>query len=284
MGGGTGRRRAAVTALLLLALLAVVGLASRAHTAGGGGSARVLDSDILLEYTLLLIAAAGVVVIPLTVYAFVVGRQDEEIALPPRRNWMLAVLLTMTAIAVVSVVLLAGGYLRHHHGTSSSAPLTPLLNLAGKGTRAPRAVAFDWVPVIVVSALAVAALGAGGLLVARRRRPSRAPGIAGALVLALDETLDDLRCDLDPRTAVIAAYAQMERVLARFGLPRSPSEAPREYLGRVLPGVGAGAVSIERLTDLYERARFSTQTIDGGMKAEAIAALETVRDELRSAA
>ncbi len=264
MGGGTGRRRAAVTALLLLALLAAVGLASRAHTAGGGGSARVLDSDILLEYTLLLVAAAGVVVIPLTVYAFVVGRQDEEIALPPRRNWMLAVLLTMSAIAVVSVVLLAGGYLRHHHRAPSSAPLAPLLNLAGKGTRAPRAVAFDWVPVIVVSTLAVAALGAGGLMVARRRRPSRTPGIAGALVLALDETLDDLRGDLDPRThgdrRIRADGACACALRAPTLAVRGAARVPR----RVLPGVGAGAGSIERLTDLYERARFSTHEIDAG--------------------
>jgi hypothetical protein len=272
-----------LTGLVLLGLLAAVGLASRAHTVSGGGSARVLDSHVLLEYALLLVVAAAVIVVPITVWAFVAGRQEEEVSLPPRRNWMLAVLLTMTAFGIVSIVLLAGGYLKRHHSTST-APLSPLLGLADRGTRAPRAVAFDWVPVIVVSALAAAALGAGGLVIARRRTPRRSPGVADALVLALDETLDDLRADLDPRAAVIAAYAQLEHVLARFGLPRSPSEAPREYLGRVLPGVGAGAASIEHLTTLYERARFSTHEIDGGMKAEAIDALETVRDELRGAA
>ena len=34
----------------------------------------------------------------------------------------------------------------------------------------------------------------------------------------LDETLDDLRAETDPRRAVIAAYARMERALAAFGL------------------------------------------------------------------
>jgi hypothetical protein len=139
------------------------------------------------------------------------------------------------------------------------------------------------VPVIVVSALTAAGLGAGGLMLVRRRKPARSGQVADELVLALEESLDDLRADFDPRTAVIAAYVQMERSLARSGLPRSPFEAPREYLRRVLPGVGAGAASVEQLTALYERARFSPHEIDGGMKIEAIGALEALRNELQGA-
>jgi hypothetical protein len=279
MGGGTGRRRIVLTGVALVGLLAAVGLASRAHTAAGGGRTRAFDADILLEYALLLIVAAAVVVIPVYVYAFVSGRDEERVGLPPRKNWMLAVLLTMTGFAVVSIIVLASGYFRRHHGSPSTQPLKPLIDLANRGAAAPRAVRFDWGPVVVVSVLAAAGLGAGVLMVAKRR-PVRTGGVADALVLALDETLEDLRADLDPRNAVINAYAHMERVLARFGLPRSPSEAPREYLRRVLPGIGAGADSVERLTSLYERARFSTQRIDQGMKDEAIGALEALRDEL----
>ena len=54
-----------------------------------------------------------------------------------------------------------------------------------------------------------------------------------ALADVLDETLDDLRAETDPRRAVIAAYARMERALAAYGLPRRPSEAPDEYLQRI---------------------------------------------------
>jgi hypothetical protein len=282
MGGGTGRRRIVLTGTVLLGLLAAVGLASRAHTAAGGGRTRLLDSDILLEYTLLLIVAAAVVIIPVTVYAFVIGRREEQIELPPRKNWMLAVLLTMTAFGVISIILLGSGFFRRHHGSPRAQPLKPLLDLASRGARAPQAVRFDWGPVIVVSVLAAAGLGAGVLVVARRR-PPRTRRVGQALVLALDEALDDLRADLDPRSAVIAAYAHMERALAHSGLPRTPSEAPREYLRRVLPGVGAGAESVERLTALYERARFSPHEIDGGMKDDAIEALEALRDELQGA-
>jgi hypothetical protein len=213
MGGGMGRRQILLTAFALLGLLAAVGLASRAHTAAGGGSARLLDHDILLEYALLLIVAAAVVIIPVSIYAFVAGRREEEIELPPRRNWMLAVLLTMTAFAVISIVLLASGYFKRHHGSPSTDRLKPLVGLAKRGAQAPRAVRFDWMPVIVVSALATAGLGAGLLMVARRRRPTGSGQVVDELVLALDESLDDLRADLDPRAAVIAAYAQMERAL-----------------------------------------------------------------------
>lgn len=277
-----GRRRIVLTSVALLGLLATVGLASRAHTSGGGGRTRALDNDILLEYTLLLVAAAAVVIIPVTVYAFVVGNKEEQVELPARRNWMLALLLTMSGFAVVSIVLLATGFFKHHHGGASTAPLKPLIALVHRGANAPRVVRFDWVPVIVVSVLAAAGLG-GGLLMVKRSRPERTKRVVDALVGAIDESLIDLHGDLDPRSAVIAAYAHMEHVLGWFGLPRTPSEAPREYLHRVLPGIGAGAESVERLTALYERARFSSHEIDGEMRDEAIAAFEALRDELQGA-
>ena len=53
-------------------------------------------------------------------------------------------------------------------------------------------------------------------------------------MLALDESLDDLRNDPDLRRAIVAAYARMEHALARAGLPRQPAEAPFEYVERAL--------------------------------------------------
>jgi hypothetical protein len=105
-----------------------------------------------------------------------------------------------------------------------------------------------------------------------------------ALIAALDDSLDDLRNEPDPRLAVIAAYARMERALAFEGLARRKAEAPREYLARTLPALGAGAGSVARLTALFEEAKFSPHDVDAGMKDEAIDALEALRDELRAAA
>ncbi len=75
----------------------------------------------------------------------------------------------------------------------------------------------------------------------------------------------------------------MERTLAARGLPRRETEAPLEYLGRVLDAVQASAHSVRRLTQLFQRARFSTHEIDAGMKEDAIEALSGLRAELEVA-
>jgi hypothetical protein len=99
----------------------------------------------------------------------------------------------------------------------------------------------------------------------------------------VDESLDDLRAEPDPRRAVIAAYARLERVLAAHGLPRKPSEAPFEYLTRMLTNLLVSDRAARALTDLFERAKFSQHAVGPEMKEQAIDALETVRDDLLAA-
>ena len=79
---------------------------------------------------------------------------------------------------------------------------------------------------------------------------------------------------------MIAAYARLERVLAAHRLPRRPAEAPLEYLARMLDDLAVSPEAARRLTDLFERAKFSQHAVGREMKEEAIAALETVRDDL----
>ena len=122
----------------------------------------------------------------------------------------------------------------------------------------------------------------------RRPRARRARGelhseLAEAVAEAVDESLDDLRAEPDPRRAVIAAYARLERVLAAHGLPRKPAEAPLEYLGRMLAGALRLRQAAAPLTDLFERAKFSQHAVGPEMKEQAIDALETVRDDLLAA-
>ncbi len=107
---------------------------------------------------------------------------------------------------------------------------------------------------------------------------------AETLSAALDESLAELRAEPDPRRAIIAAYAHMERALAAAGLPRRPAEAPLEYLERALVDLDATAASASRLTDLFRVAKFSDHPLDAQAKEDAIDALEAVRDELRATA
>ena len=76
----------------------------------------------------------------------------------------------------------------------------------------------------------------------------------------------------------------MERALAAVGMARRPSEAPLEYLERALVDLDATAASARRLTDLFRFAKFGDRPVDAQAKEDAIAALETVRDELRGLA
>jgi Domain of unknown function (DUF4129) len=267
-----------------IALVATIGLASRAHTPAGGGHTRSISQDILLEYALLAMAALAIVVVPVSLYLFVVGREEMADSLPARKNWALKTFVAITALSSVAVILLAGGYFSRHRSTRDTPVVSQLVGLAKVGTQGTRAVRFDWAPVIVVSALVVLALTAGAWIVLQRRRTEARPDrLSEEIAVALERTIADLRAEPDPRRAVIAAYAQMERALAEAGLPRTAAEAPREYLGRVLPALGASVESVERLTALFERAKFSPHTIDREMKEAAITALESLRDDLRGA-
>jgi hypothetical protein len=281
MGGGKGLRRIVAGAAIGTALVAAVGLASRAHTPAGGGHTRTISQHVLLEYAVLLLAALVVVVVPVAVYLLIIGLGDDEQTLPKRKNWMPALLFWMIGLSVAAVLIVR--YL-HDHGGGQANPVSQLLGLTRHGRKTTEAVRFDWGPVVVVSLLAFLALAAAAWLIREHRRtPSRHTRVAAELAVLLERTIADLRAEPDPRTAVIAAYAQMEHALAGVGLDRRPDEAPREYLGRVLPDVGAQTASVERLTRLFERAKFSPHTIDAAMKDEAIDALESLRDDLRSA-
>jgi hypothetical protein len=91
--------------------------------------------------------------------------------------------------------------------------------------------------------------------------------------------LDGLRRERNPRRAVIAAYAVMEGLMDRDGLPRDVHEAPMEYLGRVTRHGHTRVVSVHRLTGLFQRARFSHRAVDESMREQAIAAVEELADD-----
>jgi hypothetical protein len=142
---------------------------------------------------------------------------------------------------------------------------------------------FQWLPLFVVGSLVVGIGGAMVLMSVRRQRELlAATPIRETLEEVLTETLDDLRREPDPRKAVVGAYSNMERTLAARGVPRQESEAPGEYLTRILDVVGASGHSVRRLTGLFARARFSPHEIDLQMKEEAIDALTGLRAELQA--
>jgi len=66
-------------------------------------------------------------------------------------------------------------------------------------------------------------------------------------------------------------------------LQRRPSETPYEYLARVLLELRVPGDAVRRLTDAFERAKFSRHEVDEPRRRDAIGALVAVREGLQAA-
>lgn len=208
--------------------------------------------------------------------------KEEE----PQRvvDWASVLLLPLLFMSVVALGLAIGWLFDHPAADGGGAGRPKAFRVPGAAPAGGSgdAVPVDWLVFAVIAGVAgvvaCVLLGRGW----RHRRRARR-GASRELVAALDESLEDLEREADPRAAVIRAYARMERSLAVHGAGRRLPETPLEYLGRVLLAVQASQGSATLLTALFQQAEFSSHVIDAAMKREAIAALRDLRDELASA-
>jgi Domain of unknown function (DUF4129) len=278
----------ALPALVVLALVAVVAIAATGSTPSGGNDTRP-PSETLLDT----IFSLGLVAVALGAVLLIYGLSQRkaiarEVASGRYRRTSLVSFLAFFG------VFMAFSYWRlslwepprpdeeqelaFPGETPTPEPTTPNTDPA------PYEPSVSWLPIAVVVGLVIAAAVAY-VISERRAQRARRSGeeLAEQLAIVLDDTLDDLRAEVDPRRAIIAAYARAERVLAASGVPRGAAETPDEYLPRVLAGLELDPQAVERLTALFTRAKFSQHHVDTAMKEEAIGALEQVRDELRLA-
>jgi Domain of unknown function (DUF4129) len=267
-------------AVVLVALVAVGSLRGPLGSGRGRPSypADLVDSLLLLVF--LAMVAAGVLAVVSLWPGWHLDLQRR------RRGSGFGLILPMAAVVVLwllrDLLGLGGGGRDDPPPSTIPAPST---------LEVPAPPAESGILPLIVAGLALAAMI--GIVVAqvladrRRRQPPRSP--AERLVELLDDTLEDLEREPDPRRAVIGAWARMEAGLAAAGVPRRPSEAPFEYAARVLRTALAPAVgplrpdSVHRLTGLFERAKFSRHDIGEADRDQAIAALRAVRRELAEA-
>jgi hypothetical protein len=278
-------RTALLTVLGVLVSLAVVAIASRGSTSTGGGPAR-RASDTLLDVFLSLYVVALIAGAIFFIYLLALQRKTlaarGEAARRHRRD------IAALIVLVLASMLIARNLAGRQVGETVTLPEAPIADAqpgdaAGKSTYEPE---FAWIPVVVtVGLIGLAVFGVWWSERSRRRARggAREELLAEALEAAVDESLDDLRAEADPRLAVIKAYARLESVLAAHGLPRRPAEAPLEYLRRMLESLSVSPHAARDLTGLFERAKFSQHAVGPEMKEQAIRALETVRDDLRAA-
>lgn len=277
--------KAGSLALGLVGLLIVVAFAARGgHPSGDGQFVSRAVPATLQDSFVTLLAIAYVVAIAAVIVLFFKRRPLHA---PHESRWL------RNYIMVLALMLLATlfGYwaIRHGHFGRDNKKAVPVNGQARPGDRltelppgATRPAHFQWPLALGLLGLVIV----GGVMVYIRERRSPSPlradeGLQAGLARAVETTIDDLRRERDARRAVIAAYANMERVLAAHGLARRPAETPLEYLARVLRTLHVRESAVQSLTRLFEYAKFSEHDIDVTMKEEAIAALVAVRDDLK---
>jgi uncharacterized protein DUF4129 len=284
-GRGT---RLALVALGIFALLAIVGFASRS---GFGGSSDARPDPTYVSYAFSIFLVLFVLAIPLTIYVMVL--RAAEAANRRRQSFSRVVLQNVLTFAFFLMLALVVIYIRRihpHFPNFHDSPAAKAVSGAKKpGHRNAYEPVFEW-PVLAV-AIPLLVAGAVAAFVSYGRRKARRRGnvkiardtVAADVAASISDALDDLEAEPDSRRAVIAAYARMEGAFSRHGIPRRPSETPFEYLTRVLLDLRAPADAVRRLTDAFERAKFSRHEIGPPVKREAIDALVAVRDGLQGA-
>ncbi|MDQ6918555.1 MAG: DUF4129 domain-containing protein [Candidatus Dormibacteraeota bacterium] len=267
--------------LAILALAVVIVSASRPGEAGPAAPPSSLETRAAVVRALPILLAIGeAALIALIVWAWRPGGRRAPVQ--GRRRRSLALAIVASFLQTAAAVLFVWYYLRQAAGGPGG-------RLFGNLGRPPNTIAVPgalpagplWLTILLV--VVVLAIASGfvlrGVRLGRRRSPPA--NLAELLVEAVEEGLEELEADTDPRRAVIAAYARMELALARVGLPRAPHEAALEYLDRLLGLLDARGPAARRLTELFQVAKFSDHVVDRQMQLAAILALAELRDHLR---
>ena len=281
-------RRLLPIGLVVTALVVVAGIASHGRPLstgqGSGPTASFFDYVATTFWIVALVTVVVVVVVLLTS-----GKPAR--GAPRRGRWNLVSGLALFFSACGVAYLLSTTKFQDRlrkleqrtHQQQGQQPGTLPHATASPGERRNAQIRWDEVAIVLVL---VAGVGVWLYVRREKRKPLRPLALRrrAAVARALDDSLDDLRDDPDIRRAIIAAYARMERALAGAGLARRPAEAPYEYLTRALTELDAGAGAAGRLTDLFERAKFSHHEPAERMRSDAIDALVAVRDDLQATA
>ena len=206
---------------------------------------------------------------------------------PPRQPWLQALsqVLSMVNFFVIAYLL-----------WKNVMPLADLISPnagggAGDGAlmeRAPDA------PFFITWTFAALALVAGGAAVAlavwltssdrfaRWWRPE--PDVeAPSLIVAVDESREDLRAEPDARRAIVRCYARFERAAAASGLARLAWHTPMEFMTEVLASLPAPRGAVGTLTTLFELARFSDRPLGPAERDRALDALDAIKVTIEEA-
>lgn len=280
---------------LLLALTALL------IADGGGAESPSVRLSVHVPDLLMLAAATAFVLTALIVTWILVSRSgrrlegDNEVleryrrflALPWWMQGLLRLVPILPLIAVVSILAYAWPGLEESFLSFSRRILAPFSDGEALVPAIP-VVSVPWLGWLLgllglVAGLASLALALVLLFaeriadwLERRNRPSPAEPLREAV----DESLDDLAGEPDPRTAIIRCYRRFERFAAGARVPRAPWQTSSEFVLEALARLALPRASVEQLTRLFELARFSDHPLESVERDGARACLEEIRTAL----
>jgi Domain of unknown function (DUF4129) len=271
--------RAAAAVAVVVGLLLVVGASARRPLDGGAAAPSLPTWPLLFVVGVGLVVSAALGLAVLGPIMRVRAGQSGRSAL---RAGPLTLSLSLLVPAAIIALYTTQGTNGERKAIGPPAPATHD-KLAGKPGE--RGADHSTAIAALTAGVGAGVVGFAGLAIVRARRRRAADAEPRAMVAAgARDAAAAAAIPADPRAAVLAAYARMETALASVGLARRPSDAPREYLARLEAGLGGGRAPAARLTELFERARFSPHPVGEDSRAEAIGALETLRIELEAPA
>ncbi|HYB41130.1 MAG TPA: DUF4129 domain-containing protein [Candidatus Methylomirabilis sp.] len=247
----------------LLAGLVALGSESAGRTPGGTTGRLVLE----LPSALVTLTTAAGAVAALLWFAFLLALARRRRLDGPQRRALWGALLfplVMAALALWQRGSPLEGLFR--------GPLAQLARPAPPGPAdaavPPPAVSLPLLGVSVGALLLAAALASLGiaswLLLGDRLAEwlaSASPGERHSVGAAVEESLEDLLAETDPRRAIVRCYRRFEQVLARSRLPRAPWQTSLEFMREALRRLPVPAEAAQRLTRLFERARYSDEAM-----------------------
>jgi hypothetical protein len=310
--GSTGR------ALALAGLLFLAAVTLRGYLPGVERVARETPTDnpvALVVVVVLLLASVGVVAVAVVVRARnrnaapggTASRPDwlrRDVGRPSWRATLIAFAVVLAWMLVAMLLSgLGGGGAMEAPGfvpgqRPESPPSAPSPTVAPPTAQAPQAdstlISYFYAATVVFLMVLVI----GTIVTSRRSHRSQVAGPefhqraqspevgSEALVRAAEVGLAEVE-DLsrEPRKAIIACYAAMERELARVpGAAPQDFDTASEVLARAVDQHALGPNSATQLVDLFEEARFSPHVMNEGHRETAVAVLQQVLVELPSRA
>jgi hypothetical protein len=220
-----------------------------------------------------------------------------------RPTWRVLVIGAAVLVAwLLTVWLLAHFVTLHIGGQPPAAPASTAPTPASNGSRPPRppdvgadrdvlryliAATAALFVVIVVGAVATARrrrVGEPSVVAPEISRPPVAPSTSESLVRAAEVGLAEIGDrSREPRAAIIACYAAMERELSRVpGAVPQDFDTPTEVLARAVENHALHGDSAAELVNLFEEARFSPHVMSEAHRESALSVLQLVLADLRS--